>query len=134
MGDALGPELCLFSDLMSSLIFLILDILKHMGVYEGIWRLFRVYEGIWKYMKVYKGGPNLLCAQSRMARTARDHEPLMARNMMSNHTCSERPLPKCKASIVVAATIFTVFKANTKETAVPPLLWWRPPPLYIGFE
>ena len=32
---------------------------------------------------------------------------------MSNHTCSDRPLPTCKTSI---ATIFTLFKANTKET------------------
>ena len=53
---------------------------------------------------------------------------------MSNHTCSDRPLPTCKTSIVVTATIFTLFKANTKETtkevarpkAAPPLLWWRP--------
>ena len=67
-------------------------------------------------MKVYKGGSNLPCAQSRMARTAREHEALMARNMMSNHTCSDRPLPTCKASIVVTGTIFTLFKANTKET------------------
>ena len=42
-------------------------------------------------MEVYKGGPNPPCAQSRMARTAREHEALMARNMMSNHTCSDRP-------------------------------------------
>ena len=32
---------------------------------------------------------------------------------MSNHTCSDRPLPTCKTSIVVTATIFTVFKADT---------------------
>ena len=35
---------------------------------------------------------------------------------MSNHTCSYRPLPTCKRSIVVAATLFTSFKANTQET------------------
>ena len=35
---------------------------------------------------------------------------------MSNHTCSARPLPTCKTSIVVTATLFTLFKANTKET------------------
>ena len=35
---------------------------------------------------------------------------------MSNHTCSDRPLPTCKTSIVVTATIFTLFKASTKET------------------
>ena len=35
---------------------------------------------------------------------------------MSDHTCSDRPLPTCKASIVVIATIFTLFDANTKET------------------
>ena len=67
-------------------------------------------------MEVYKGGPNPPCAQSRTARTAREHEALMARNMMSNHTCSNRILPTCKASILVTATIFTLFKANTKET------------------
>ena len=36
-------------------------------------------------------------------------------NIMSNHTCSDRPLRTCKACIVVTATIFTLFKANTKE-------------------
>ena len=53
---------------------------------------------------------------------------------MSDHTCSDRPSPTCKTSIVVTATIFTLFKANTKETtkevarpeAAPPLLLWRP--------
>ena len=35
-------------------------------------------------MKVYNGGPNSPCAQSRMARTAREHEALMARSMMSH--------------------------------------------------
>ena len=35
----------------SALIFLILDILKYMRVYGGIWRYMRVYEGIWRYMK-----------------------------------------------------------------------------------
>ena len=37
---------------------------------------------------------------------------------MSNHTCSDRPLPlpTCRTSIVVTATIFTLFTANTKET------------------
>ena len=75
---------------MSNPIFLILGILKHMGVYEG--------------------APNPPCAQSRMARTAREHESLMARHMMSNHSCSARPLPTCKASIVVTATMFTIFK------------------------
>ena len=53
---------------------------------------------------------------------------------MSDHTCSDPPLPTCKTSIVVTATIFTLFKANTKETtkevarpkAAPPLLWWKP--------
>ena len=39
----------------------------------------------------------------------------MARNMMSNQTCSARPLPTCKTSIVVSATIF---KANIQR--------WRP--------
>ena len=42
--------------------------------------------------------------------------------------------PTCTTSIVVTATTFTLFKANTKETtkevarpkAAPPLLWWRP--------
>ena len=55
-------------------------------------------------------------------------------NMMSNHTCSDRPLPSYKTSIVVTASIFTLFKANTKETkqevarpkAASPLLRWRP--------
>ena len=110
LGDALGPELCSFLRLMSSLTFLILDILKHMGVYEGIWALFTVYEGIWKYLEVYKGGPNRACAQSRMARTAREHEALMARNMMSNYTCSDRPLPTCKGSVVVTATDTKVWR------------------------
>ena len=44
---------------------------------------------------------------SRMARAAREHEALMARNMMSNHTFSDRPLPTCKASILVTANRFT---------------------------
>ena len=103
---------------MLTFIFLILDTLKYMEVYEGIWGLFRVYEGIWKYMEVYKGGPNRHCAQSRMARKAREHEALMARNMKPNRTCSNRPLPTCKASIVVTATIFTLFKVNIRR--------WRP--------
>ena len=47
------------------------------------------------------------CAQARIARTAGEHEAIMVRNMMSNHTCSDRPLPTCKTSIVVVATIFT---------------------------
>ena len=47
---------------------------------------------------------------------AREYKALMARNMMSDHTCSDRPLPTCKASIVVTAMIFTLFKDNTKET------------------
>ena len=134
MGDALGRELRQFLGLMSSLTILILDILKHMGLYEGIWTLFSVYEGIWKYMEVCKGGPNRPCAQSHIARTAREHEALMARNMMSNHTCSDRPLPTCKASIVVTAMIFTLFKANTKETTKELVRPKAAPPLYIGFE
>ena len=105
-----------------------------MKVYECISRLFKVYEGLWKYMEVYKGKPKLPCAQSRMARTAREHEAPVARNMLSNHTCADGPLSTCKASIAVTATIFTVFKANAKETtkevarpkAAPPLVWWRP--------
>ena len=80
-----------------------------------------------------QGPPDLLRAQARIARTAREHEA-MARNMMSTHTCSDRPFPTCKTSIMVTATIFTVFKADTKETtrelarpkAATPLLWWRP--------
>ena len=58
-------------------------------------------------------GPSF--AQAGIARTATEHEGLMARNMMSDHTCSGRPLPTCKTSIVVTATILTLFKANTKE-------------------
>ena len=34
---------------------------------------------------------------------------------MSNHICSDRPLPARKTIIVIAATILTLFKANTKE-------------------
>ena len=53
---------------------------------------------------------------------------------MSDHTRSDRPLPKCKTSIVKTAKIFASLKANTKETtkevarqkAAPPDLWWRP--------
>ena len=37
--------------------------------------------------------------------------------MISDHTCADRPLPTCKTSIVVAAAIFTLFKANTQR-------WW----------
>ena len=59
MGDALGLELWPFLGLMSNLIFLILRILKYMGVYEGTWKLFTVYEGIWKYMEVYKVYPDI---------------------------------------------------------------------------
>ena len=54
---------------------------------------------------------------------------------MSNHTCSDRPLPKCKISIVVTATIFTLFKANIRR---PRHLFCcggrRPPPSYIGLN
>ena len=57
------------------------------------------------------------CPQARTARTAREHEALTARNMMSNHTCSDRPLPIWKTSIVVTAWIFTLFEANTKVAA-----------------
>ena len=60
----------------------------------------------------------------------------------SNRTCSDRPLPTCKTSIVVTATISTPFKAKNiaeekcvkmlhllfdRLTAAPPLLWF---PLY----
>ena len=71
-----------------------------------------------------QGPPDCLCAQARSARTAREHEALMAKSMMSIHTWSGRPLPTWKTSIVVTATIFILFKANTKETS--PLFWWRP--------
>ena len=55
MGDTLGPNLWQFLGLMSDLIFRILVILKYkgMGVYEGIWTLFKVYEGVWRYIKAY---------------------------------------------------------------------------------
>ena len=76
---------------------------------------------------------NLPCAQARMARTVREHEAPAGRNMVSNHTCSDRPLPTWKSSIVVTAIIFTLFKTNIKDH-----LFCsggrRPPPLYIGFE
>ena len=66
---------------------------------------------------------------------------------MSNHTCSDRPLPTCKTSIVVTATIFTLYKANiqrwrpaaatTKEvprpSAAPLLLWFPLYWLWIGW-
>ena len=35
---------------------------------------------------------------------AREHEARLARNVISNHTCSDRPLPTCKTSIVVTAS------------------------------
>ena len=59
---------------------------------------------------------NLPCAQAHIARTAKEHEALMARDMTSNHTCSDRPLPTCRTSIVVTATMFTSFNVDTKET------------------
>ena len=34
---------------------------------------------------------------------------------MSNQTCSDRPLPTCKTSIVVTDTIFTLFKSNPQN-------------------
>ena len=37
------------------LIFSILDILKYMKVYEGIWKLFKVYGGCLRYMEVIQG-------------------------------------------------------------------------------
>ena len=40
---------------MLVLVFLILDILKYMKVYEGIWNDLRVCEGILMYIKVYEG-------------------------------------------------------------------------------
>ena len=84
------------------------------------------------------GGPGGLArTPCFMARTARQHEVQMARNMMSNYT-------DMQDSIVVTATTFTLFKANTKETTKelarpkPRHLFWgggrKPPPLYIGFE
>ena len=33
--------------------FSILDILKYLGVYEGVWTLFKILEGILTYVKVY---------------------------------------------------------------------------------
>ena len=39
-------------------------------------------------------------------------------SMLSNHSCSDRPLPTCETSIVVTATTFNVFKANIQR--------WRP--------
>ena len=100
-----------------------------LGAQRARWR-------IWKYMEVYKGGPNPPCAQARMARTAREHKALMARNMMSHHTCSHRPSPTCKTSIVVTATIFTLFKANIRRWRPPPQKRWRglrPRYLFCGF-
>ena len=56
-------------------------------------------------------------------------------NQASVRPTVRRPgLPTYKTSIVLTATIFTLFKATTKETtkevarpeAAPPLLWWRP--------
>ena len=46
VGNALGLELWVFLDVISNLIFRILDILKYMVVYEGIWTLSKVYESI----------------------------------------------------------------------------------------
>ena len=43
---------------MLVLIFLILNILRYMKVYAGIWMYMKVYGGIWRYMKsktVYEG-------------------------------------------------------------------------------
>jgi len=45
-GETLGSELWLVLCLMPTLIFLILNMLKYMEVYEGIWGLSGVYEGI----------------------------------------------------------------------------------------
>ena len=63
--------------------------------------------------------PGVNAARTFLARsdcTAREHEARPTRNRISSHTCSDRPLPTCKTSIVVTARIFTVFKADTKET------------------
>ena len=49
---------------------------------------------------------------------AREHEAPMARNMMSNHTCLDRPLPTYKASIAVTATIFIIFKAKGRHLCI----------------
>ena len=49
---------------------------------------------------------------------AREHEARLTRNTISNRTFSDRPLPTCKRSVVVTATIFTSSKANKKETTV----------------
>ena len=37
-------------------------------------------------------------------------------HVQSLHTCPDRPIPKCKTSIVVTATIIALFKANTEDT------------------
>ena len=57
LGDALESQLWLCLCLMLVLIFLILDFLKYLKVYEGIWRLFKVYGGYLRNMKVYEGPP-----------------------------------------------------------------------------
>ena len=46
LGDALGLELRSFLGLMLAFIFRILDILKYMKVYEGIWAYLTLYESI----------------------------------------------------------------------------------------
>ena len=48
-----------------------------------------------------------------MLKTLKNVLMFIARNMASNRTCSDRPLPTCKTSIVLTATIFTFAKANT---------------------
>ena len=47
-----GARVKPFVGLMLAVIFLVLEILKYMEVYEAVWWLFEVYEGIWRYIKV----------------------------------------------------------------------------------
>ena len=52
---------------------------------------------------------------------------------MSNHTCSDTPLLTCTTSIVVTATIFALFKANTQDITKEVTRPEAAPHLYIGF-
>jgi len=52
LGDALELQLGAFLCLMLVIIFLILDILTYMKVYEGIWKSFKVYGVYLECMEV----------------------------------------------------------------------------------
>ena len=63
----------------------------------------------------------------RIARTAREHEALMARNMMSNHTDMQDKYCGHRYDIhYIQSQNEEPTQEVARSKAVSPLLWWRP--------